>query len=99
MNRLLLSIIIILIIIRPFKTQTCENGMTININNNCFNEIILFNNKNYRSGHFAINNKGDMIVEYSDERSRLFYGLKKNVRYFFDTDNNRKEIENIQNPS
>ena len=76
--------------------QNCKNDMTINIDINCFNEVLYFNSKNYRAGHFAINNKGDMIVEYSDERSRLFYGLKKNGRYFFETENNIKEIENIQ---
>ena len=56
--------------------QNCENDMTINIDTNCYNEVLLFNAKNYRAGHFAINNKDDMIVEYSDDHSRLFYGFK-----------------------
>ena len=42
--------------------KNCENDMTINIDTNCYNEVLLFNAKNYRAGHFAINNKGDMIV-------------------------------------
>ena len=71
--------------------------MTINIDTNCFNEILFFNTKNYRAGHFAINNKGDMVVEYSDEHSRLFYGLKNNGRNFFETENNLKEINDLQN--
>ena len=71
--------------------------MTINIDTNCFNEILFFNTKNYRAGHFAINKKGDMVVEYSDEHSRLFYGLKNNGRYFFETENNLKEINDLQN--
>ena len=72
--------------------------MTISVDENCFNQIIFFNNKNYRAGHFSLNNKGDMIVEYSDDHSRLFYGFKKNGRYFFDTEDNIKEITNIENP-
>ena len=79
--------------------KNCENDMTINIDTNCYNEVLLFNAKNYRAGHFAINNKGDMIVEYSDDHSRLFYGFKNNGRYFFDSENHIKEvsIENNEN--
>ena len=93
-----LSIIISFIIsLEIIGSQRCQNNMTINIDTNCFNEILFFNTKNYRAGHFAINNKGDMVVEYSDEHSRLFYGLKNNGRNFFGTENNLKEINNLQN--
>ena len=82
MKKLLLDMILMMSIIKLLYSQNCKNNMTINIDNTCFNEIILFNNKNYRAGHFAINSKGDMVVEYSDGHSRLFYGLKKDGRFF-----------------
>ena len=78
-------------------SQKCQNDMTINVDINCFNKIMQFNSKNYRAGHFAINNKGDMVVEYSDEHSRLFYGFKNNGRYYFETENNIKEINYLEN--
>ena len=80
-------------------SQKCQNDMTINVDINCFNKIMQFNSKNYRAGHFAINNKGDMVVEYSDEHSRLFYGFKNNGRYYFETENNIKEINYLEKKS
>ena len=70
------------------NTKNCKTGMYINTDISCFNAVVLFNqeNKNYRAGHFALNKEGDMIVEYSSETlksSRMFYGLKKNGKYFF----------------
>ena len=41
------------------------------------------NSKKYRAGPFAFNSNGDMIVEYSVDNSRLFYGLKSNGKYYF----------------
>ena len=43
----------------------------------------IFDEKNYMKGQFAVNSKGDMIIEYSIEGSRLFYGIKKNGKGFF----------------
>ena len=99
MVKLFQIIISFLIHLSSIYSQRCQNDMTISIDTNCFNEIIFFNNKNYRAGHFSLNNKGDMVVEYSDDRSRLFYGFKKNGRHFFDTEDNIKEIEYIENPT
>ena len=56
-------------------------------------QIIEFNSREYRSGHFALNSKGDMILEYSFDNYRLFYGLKSNGTPFFENDNFIKEIE------
>ena len=53
---------------------------------NYFNNIIKFDNKKYKSGKFARNNKGDLILELSDNNdinSRLFYGQTKEGRYLF----------------
>lgn len=76
---------------------------------NCSN-IIVFDSFNYRSGHFAFKSNGDMIIEYSYENNRLFYGLKANGKYFFkdssqnqvptkeisfENGNNRYEAKNI----
>ena len=64
------------------------------------NNVIIFNSKKFRSGNFAINNNGDMIIEYSYNETRLFYGLKQNGRFFFldenDNETPTKEI-NITN--
>ena len=49
----------------------------------------MFNNRKYRSGHFASNKNGDLIIEFSEDDAndnddyRLFYGLKSDGRYYF----------------
>ena len=43
----------------------------------------------------AINKKGDFIFETSSEelnRVRLFFGLKKNSKYYFTNNNNENKI-------
>ena len=72
--------------------QNCHSNININ-DIKCFDEVIYFarENKNYRAGHFAMNSKGDMIIEYSFHEFRLFYGLKKNGKNYFP--NISKEIE------
>ena len=64
----------------------CPKGIVIN-DQSCFNDLITIK-KNFRAGNFAINKNGDMIIEYSNDKDskrniRLFYGIKKNGRYFF----------------
>ena len=51
---------------------------------------IEFTSKPYRAGHFAFNSNKDMIIEYSYNESRLFYGISKNGRPYFH--NNENEI-------
>ena len=62
--------------------------------------IIELKSQNYRSGHFAFNSDGDMIIEYSVDNNgkyRLFYGLKKNGKFYFKDDSQNsipaKEIQ------
>ena len=43
----------------------------------------IFDENNYMKGQFAVNSKGDVIIEYSDNDLRLFYGIKKNGKGFF----------------
>ena len=71
--------------------EKCHSNSNIT-DEECFNRVLYFDidNKSYRAGHFAMNTKGDMIIEYSYENYRLFYGLKKNGKYFFH--NETKEI-------
>ena len=56
----------------------------------CNYNIIVLNSHGYRAGHFAFNSNGDMIIEYSKDNYRLFYGLKNNGKYYFE--NSTKEI-------
>ena len=50
--------------------------------------ILEFDAYNYRAGHFAVNSKGDMVIEYSRNNHRLFFGLKKDGNLFFKDENN-----------
>ena len=87
------------IIIKIFMCNTCKSNNNIN-NNDCFNSIIIFNNKTYRAGEFAENINGDIVIEYSDNspgKSRLFYGLKQNGKNFFANENSIKTIDTIDN--
>ena len=76
----------------------CQNTPLLS-NKNCFNNILIFNNKKYRAGHFAINKRGDLLIEFSEEdsdtnsfSSRLFYGLRKDGSYFFPEGNHIYEL-------
>ena len=71
---------------------------------NILNNILVFDSKHYRAGHFAFTKNGDMVIEYSYNNYRLFYGLKRNGKEYFKDDNDNKtyikEIEignNIEN--
>ena len=64
------------------------------------NAAIIFNHNNWRAGHASINKNGDMIIEFSldtqEGKSRLFYGLQKNGRYYFTDEPFFKEIEEMR---
>ena len=91
------------------KCQECRDGLYIT-DSNCFNEITYLDiaNKYYRAGHFAMNTKGDLIIEYSYLNFRLFFGFKSNGKFYFPeitkeielqdnrfTPNNMKRYESI----
>jgi len=63
------------------------------INSNSDFKILEFNSHQYRAGHFAFDKDGNMIIEYSKDKYRLFYGLKKDGRYYFGEETPTKEIE------
>ena len=69
----------------------------------CFNDVLKFDSKKYRAGHFVTYKNGDMIAEFSDDGgdsdgfARIFYGLKKDGRYYFPNNSPTYEITNIGN--
>ena len=98
------SFIIILILVNTTSFSYCSSCHSKNsiFNKTCFNDVLRFNNKYYRAGHFATYKTGDMIVEFSDDGTlstdgyaRKFYGLKANGRYYFPNESPTWEIENI----
>ena len=60
------------------------------------NTAIIFNHDKWRGGRASTNKNGDMIIEFSldtiEGKSRLFYGLQKNGRYYFPEESFFKEI-------
>ena len=77
-------------------TSDCSNGKSIT-DDGCFNNLIAIQ-KNYRGAQFTTNKEGIMIIEYSNSPDnaneyRLFYGLKKNGRNYFENDNAHKILK------
>ena len=68
-------------------------------NINIFNNVLTFNHDRWRAGHAATNKNGDFIMEFSlnqcESQSRLFYGIKKDGRCFFENEPFFKEIASI----
>ena len=88
----MISIFLFLFIQTCFCTDInpCDNYQCYLSNSECFNNILYFDHKQDLSNNFAINKKGEMILElyeYYDYdgmfTSRLFYGLTKDGKYFF----------------
>ena len=56
-------------------------------NTQCFNNILILDNKKYQANNFATNKNEDVILQISEYNegysSRLFYGLTKEGRKFF----------------
>jgi len=100
-KQIYLSIIILIIQIKPasFYIQgICKYNKSY-LNSSCFNDKIEFH-ENFRAGHFETFKDGSLIIEYSedsghsvDNNNRLFYGLKKNGRYYFPNESPFKHLE------
>ena len=93
----LLFIIQIILKINYIKCA-CANGNAIT-DTNCFNNLIIIPYY-YRGGQFVTYKDGTMIIEYANDNSegvnpedRLFYGLKKNGRNYFQDDNAQKIVK------
>jgi len=73
-----------------FNIDACDSN-PIYINNElCFNNIIIFDRKNFQLNNFAKNSNEDMLVQFTENTnygeqfsSRLFYGLTKEGKNFF----------------
>ena len=63
-------------------SNSCSINNTI-IKTQWLNDIIIFHNgTKFRAGSLALNSNMDMIIEYSDNNKRIFYGLKNDGTYF-----------------
>ena len=78
------------------SSNTCSVDNSI-IKTQWLNNILIFNQYNFRAGNFAINDDGDMIIEYSENDKRLFYGLKKDGSYLFNDDTTHYKIIDFAN--
>ena len=100
LNSLLISLLLISYLTQFSFCQECLKDTPLS-DKKCFNDILIFNGKKYRAGHFVTFKNKDMIVEFSDDGgtndgfSRIFYGLKANGRYYFPNESPTWEIENI----
>ena len=83
------------------EIKSTEYICKINNNNdlsktNCFNDILILNNKKYRSGHFVTTKSGELIIEYSEDDvsagGRLFYRLTKDNRGYYEDGNPIREF-------
>ena len=84
--------------INAFFSGECSNKVSL-LDANCYNDVIKFDHDTWRAGQASTNNNGDMIVEFSlnpgESKKRLFYGLKKNGRYYFPGEPVYKQIDDI----
>ena len=75
-----------------FSSGVCSINNTI-IKNQWLTDIKIFNDSKLRYCTLAINSKGDMIAEFSQEEAdgiRVFYGLKQNGDFYFKNEKNEK---------
>ena len=94
-----INIIILFLLLKTLKINCedieCKRDASL-FNTKCFNNILKFDNKRYRNGHFATNQKGDLIIEFSENGDnnhfRLFYGLKSDGRYYFENESPTYEL-------
>ena len=91
----IIIILLILIKIKLYYCQKCKNVYTLD-NPECFNNVLVIKSP-FRAGQFAKNKEGDLIVEYSSGEKRLFFGLHKNGKYYYNNELHYKEkkIEGI----
>ena len=101
---MLITIILFLSNFNTFSCQTtqhvCQFFSPLS-NDQCFNNIMILDNKNYQANNFAKNKNGDLVIEFSEDNeissSRLFYGFTKDGRYFFKNQSSFTYELNIDN--
>ena len=84
--------LLLLIQIPKSDCDGCVAWTPIKFGSTCFNGIIHIDG---RSGQFSIRKDGVLIVEFSNEGKRLFYGLKPNGRGVFPDENALFELDPI----
>ena len=93
------SLFLLLILIDIIFCDGCQGKKDLT-DTSCFNDVITFDHNKWRAGNACTNSKGEVIVEFSLDRgessTRLFYGLKKNGRYYFEGEPVFKEIDYTQ---
>ena len=112
------NFIIIFFFLLSFKSNFCNDDesclsyyppYTYEDEYECLNNIIKFDHKKYQSNNFAMNKKGDLILELTEynecneneecdgmSSSRLFYGLTKEGKYFFSNKSSYSHEFNIE---
>jgi hypothetical protein len=84
--RLFLFIFQILLSIDFIFCGDCKSKTNL-LDKTCYNDLLTFNDTDWRAGHACTNNQNVTIIEFSRDngsgKSRLFYGLKDNGRYYF----------------
>ena len=91
---IILLFVIFFINFKSVLTSNCKEDPKLS-NENCFNDLLIFNNMNYRAGHSALSKAGVFILEFSrdaESGARIFYGLNSNGRYYFPNEKPTKEI-------
>ena len=80
---------LILLFLFSFKIINCQSGYFSLSDENCFNNVIKF--ENYLVNQFAQNNKGDFLIEFTENKeinektySKKFYGVTKDGQVFFE---------------
>ena len=84
---IILNIILFILLIQFIIAAHPCKGKGSLTDTTCFNDVIKFDHDKWRAGNGCTNLKGDLIIEFSlnpgESKERLFYGLKKNGRYYF----------------
>ena len=81
-NCILLMLLLSLSQLQYINGAVCSVNSKIKQGDTCFNRIITIKG---RAGQFTLRKDGILLIEFSDEGKRLFYGLKANEEDFFQT--------------
>ena len=96
--KLFILIFQLVLLISYFSLINCENIIDLT-DSTILNQVITLNHGLWRAGHGATNKNGDLIMEFSlnphESESRLFFGLKKNGRFYFEDEPYFKEITSM----
>ena len=88
--------------IEDYRISNCISDIARSYSLNdehCFNNVLMFTEKDYQLNHFAKSKNGDLVGEFTEKKeygdlktSKLFYRLTESVRYFFPDETYLHEI-------